>query len=89
MTSLAFTPILSMEAVLSSNYLYEKRMINDAGGNILYVAFNQTPNAATSANTWFILKMLYDSNGFLNRVQLPDAGFGFNYIFDDIATYFS
>ena len=89
MTTLAFTPILSLEAVLSANYMYEKRMTNDSVGNILYVGFNQTPNALTSSNTWYILKMGYDGNGFLNRVQLPDAGIGFNYIFDDVASYFS
>jgi predicted carbohydrate-binding protein with CBM5 and CBM33 domain len=89
MTVLGFSGILALEAVLSSNYMYEKRLINDSNGNLLYVGFNQTANALTASNTWYILKMSYDGNGFLNRVQLPDLGIGFNYIFDDIASYFS
>lgn len=88
-----FGQILSLEAVISNSYMYEKRLILDeTDGKTLYVAFNQTPNASTASNTWFILKFLYEVIGgdnFLNRIQLPDNGIGFIYNVDDIETYFS
>lgn len=84
-----FGLIQSLEAVLSSNYMYEKRLTNDEDGKTLFVGFNITPNAPTSGTGWFVLKFGYDENGFLNRVQLPDNGIGFLYIYDDIESYFS
>ena len=85
----AFTGLLSIAEVLSDEDLYEVRTINNSNGQVLYVGKSITPNADTSVAQWYIKKLLYDGNGFLNRVQLPDDGIGFLYIWDDVASYFS
>lgn len=69
--------------------LYEKRMINDTDGKILYLAISPIAKADTSLPIWDVRKMEYDGNGFLSWYRLPDNGIGFKYVFDDIATYFS
>jgi len=68
--------------------LYETRIENDANGNPLYVARSPIPNASTSDTIWYIQKLYYDSNGFLERVQQPSAGYAFKYSWDLRATYF-
>ena len=82
----AFTGLLSIAEVLSDEDLYEVRTINNSNGQVLYVGKSITPNADTSVAQWYINKLLYDGNGFLNRVQLPDDGIGFLYIWDDVAS---
>lgn len=88
MTTNNFTNFLALEAVLSQGDLYEQRMQNASNGQILYLGKNITPNALTSDPTWFIKAFTYDSNGFINRVQLPLNGPGFFYVWDNVATYF-
>lgn len=84
-----FNNFLALNDVVQDNDMYERRMINDSTGNILYLAITTIPNAATNARVFLVRKFLYDGNGFVNRVQLPDNGIGFTYSFDDITTYFS
>lgn len=68
---------------------FEKRIENNAGGSILYVGWSPTPNAPTSGASWMIVKMGYDGNGYLDRVQMPDDGVKFGYIWDNNSSYFS
>lgn len=75
--------------VLQSQNLLETRMINSAEGQIQYVGFAVEPNASTADAVWYILKFSVDSNGFINRQQIPDNGQGFFYVWDDVASYFS
>lgn len=83
-----FSNILAIDAVLPNNYVFEKRMDNDTQGNPLYLGFNITPSALTSAETWFIVKLNYDVNGFIDYVQLPNNGVGWLYSWDNRASYF-
>ena len=83
-----FTNFLAIADVLNDEDLYEVRTINSSSGQVLYVGKNLTPNADTSLPTWYVKKLWYGSNGFLNRVQLPNNGIGFLYSWDNVATYF-
>ena len=85
----AFTNLLSLSEVLQDEDLYEIRLENNNSGSVLYVGKNITPNAPTSEASWYIKKLSYDGNGFVNRVQLPDDGIGFKYAWDDRASIFS
>lgn len=85
----AFTNFLAISEVLQDEDLYEVRTENDAQGNVLYVGRSTMPNADEAEGIWYIKKLSYDGNGFLNRVQLPVDGPNFTYIWDDRATYFS
>jgi len=89
MTANRFTNFLAYQGILALDDGYEKRFVVDDSGNILYTAKCLTPNASTADNIWSVLKIHYDINGFIDRVQLPDDGEGFLYNFDDIVTYFS
>ncbi len=89
MTVNSFSGLLALAQVLDNEDLYETRTTNNDTGQILYVGKNITPNASTAAPTWFIKKISYDGNGFLNRVQLPDNGAGFYYVWDNVSDYFS
>lgn len=84
-----WTNFLAMSEVLDLTDLFETRMDNDSSGKILYVGMSQTANADPALPIWFILKLSYDGNGFMNRKQLPDSGGGFLYSWDNRATYFS
>jgi hypothetical protein len=83
-----FTNILALSTVLDPNDQFEIRMINNAGGQILYLGKALTPSADTSKPIWYVKKFSFDVNGFLNYVQLPNNGVGFFYIWDDVTTYF-
>jgi hypothetical protein len=85
----SFTGLLALAEVLSNEDLFEIRTENSDLGQIVYLGKNQTENASTAEFSWFIKKFLYDTNGFLARVQLPDSGIGFLYSWDLRATYFS
>lgn len=85
----AFTNFLAVAEVLQDEDLYETRLENTAEGKILYVGKSIIPNASTSEKIWYIKKLYYDVNGFIDRVQLPDDGPSFTYSWDDRATYFS
>lgn len=85
----AFTNFLAVSEVLNDEDLYETRTENDSSGQVLYVGKSITPNADTSQRIWYIKKLGYDGNGFLNRIQLPDDGPNFTYAWDDRADYFS
>ena len=65
----------------------EKR-IEYSGDNPIYVGYTRTPNAATSEESFFIIKMTYSGSN-PTRVQLPDDGAQFKYAWDDRATLFS
>jgi hypothetical protein len=81
--------IIALSDVAPVGMQLEKRMTNSDTGQVLYLGWNATPNASTSALTWYIVKVLYDGNGYINRVQLPDNGAGFYYSWDLQADYFS
>lgn len=66
----------------------EKR-IEYSGTSPIYAGWTRTPNAATSEESFFIIKMTNDGNGNPTRVQLPDNGAQFKYAWDDRATLFS
>lgn len=85
----AFTNLLNLSEVLQDEDLYEIRLENDNGGSVLYVGKNIVPDAPTDDPSWYIKKLSYDGNGFVNRVQLPDDGIGFKYAWDDRASIFS
>ena len=85
----SFTGFLALTNVLQQQSLLETRIENNVSGQPIYIAYSITPNADTAARVWYILKMSYDGGGFLSRVQKPDNGDGFLYIYDDRATYFS
>ena len=89
MSTNSFTGLLALETVLSLSSLQEKRAINNASGQILYLGISLTPNADTSLPIWMVLKFEYDSNGFFDHQQLPDDGAGYIYVWDDVSTYFS
>ena len=72
----------------SAEVFLEKRLENDGSGNPLYVGYNRKPNAATTEESWYIIKMTY-SGGYVVRVQLPDNGPQFKYAWDSRASYFS
>ncbi len=84
----AFTNFLSVAEVLQDDDLYETRLENTVDGQILYIGKAITPNADTAAKVWYIKKLSYDSNGFVNHIQLPVDGPSFTYSWDDRATYF-
>lgn len=85
----AFTNQLALEAVFQDDDLYETRLENDVTGKVIYIGQCIVPNGSTSERIWFIKKLGYDGNGFIDRIQLPDDGTGFLYIWDDRATYFA
>lgn len=64
----------------------EKRMAYD-GDNLEYEGFNREADAATDAESWFIVKYTYSGSN-ATRYQLPDDGPQFKYSWDDRATYF-
>lgn len=84
-----WTNFLALQAVISSDTIYEDRMENDSAGNILYVGLCPRPKAPRDEPIWLILKLSYDGNGFLEYKQLPDQGASFSYVWDDRASYFS
>lgn len=83
-----WTNLLALESVLGANAQLEKRMVNSDTGQIQYVGYTMTPNANEALPIWFIVKLSYDVNGFLNYYQLPVNGPGFIYIWNDMASYF-
>ena len=89
MSANIWTPLLALNEVLDLDDLYEFRMENDSQGKILYVGMTQQANAPTDEPIWYVVKLNYDVNGFLNYKQLPVNGAGFLYAWDDRATYFS
>ena len=84
-----FSEFIRNQALLPDDDLYEVRLENDANGQPIYIGLTITPNAPTSQDIWALLKLTYDVNGFLLRKQLPDAGQGFNYNWDNRATFFT
>ena len=68
---------------------FETRIENNVTGSPLYVWRSPIPNADPAERVGFVTKMYYDGNGFLSRVQMPDAGVSFTYSYDDRASYFS
>ena len=73
---------------MQPNQLLEMRLENSSGGSPLYIGLTPNANALTSDPVWYVLKLGYDVNGFLDYQQLPDNGRGFTYIWDSRATYF-
>ena len=84
----SWTSLLALEPILGSNAQLEKRMINSDTGQIQYLGFCMTQRGSTSSPIWFIVKLQYDLNGFLNYYQLPVNGPMFGYIWDDYSSYF-
>lgn len=83
-----WTNLLALTEVLDLDNLYETRIENDSSGKIIYVGLSQQAAAPTDEPIWFIFKLSYDINGFLDYKQLPNNGGQFTYIWDDRATYF-
>lgn len=89
MTLNSFTNFLAVAEVLTDEDLYEVRTENNSSGQVLYVGKCITPNGDTSLPIWYIKMLGYDSNNFLNHIQLPVNGPNFTYIWDNRADYFS
>ncbi len=69
--------------------LYQEiRYERDGDDFPIYIGYNRQPNAATTAETWFIVKNTF-TDGAITRQQLPDDGVQYKYSWDDRATYFS
>jgi hypothetical protein len=83
-----WTNFLAVSEVLDLDNLYETRIENDSSGKILYVGLSQLARAPTDEPIWFVFKLSYDGNGFLDYKQLPVNGAVFTYVWDDRATYF-
>ena len=88
-TQNSWTNFLAVSEVLDLDNLYETRIENDSSGKILYVGLSQQPSAPTDQAIWFIFKLSYDGNGYLDYKQLPVNGASFTYVWDDRGTYFS
>jgi hypothetical protein len=88
MTLNSYTNLLSLAQVLDNQVLYETRLINNDTGQALYIGLCATPSGSTSELIWYVRKLTYDDNGFLNYVQLPNSGVGFIYSWDLVTTYF-
>ncbi len=84
----AFTNLLSLNSIIDSDTQLEKRMVNSVTGQVEYIGYSLMPSANTSLPIWFIVKISYDVNGFLNYYQLPNNGVMFGYIWDNFADYF-
>ena len=67
---------------------YETIIENDGLGNPIYVGRSPIINPAESADVWYIVKMLYDGNGFVEQVRIPPNGRAFVYSWTNRATYF-
>jgi len=67
----------------------EKRMDYDVNNNLIYVAYNKTPNASPDSLTWLIFKLTYDVNNNATRYQLPDTGPSFQYSYTLRTSYFT
>lgn len=65
----------------------EKR-IEYTGDNPIYIGWTKTPNAATSQESFFIVKLTYSGDN-PTRIQLPDDGAQFKYAWDDRASLFA
>lgn len=88
MSSNIWTNFLALSSVLGIEDQQETRIENDVNGKILYIGIARSPSAPTNERIWFITKLGYDVNGFLDYKQLPVDGPGFVYVWDDRATYF-
>jgi hypothetical protein len=89
MTTNVFTGVNNLQNTIGPDNYFESRVENDSEGNPLYIAWSPIPNAGESDEVWYIKKLFYDINGFVERVQLPDDGAKFTYAWTDRATYFS
>lgn len=83
-----FSATLALASVISQNDLLETRLDPNGTGQIQYIGRTIQPGATTSLSVFYIVKLSYDVNGFLNYIQLPNNGPGFIYVWDDRATYF-
>lgn len=83
-----FTNFLALTDVLLDDDLYETRLENDTDGKVLYIGKSISANSSTSEKVWYIKKLSYDVNGFIDYIQLPVDGAGFLYAWDDRSTYF-
>lgn len=84
-----FNPIFSAGSTIGNDDFFEQRIENDSEGNPLYVAWTPYENGSVSEKIWYLKKLYYDTNGFVEHIQLPDDGPGFIYAWDQRATYFS
>lgn len=84
-----FSPLLALQGVSESQAFFETRIENDSSGNPLFIGWSLTPNAATTAAIWQIIKMSYDGGGYLSRSQIPDDGQKYGYVWNDRSSYFS
>ena len=71
----------------NSELFLEKRMSYTGGGLLEYVGYSKNPNELTSADTWYIVKMVYSGTNVV-RYRLPSGGPKFAYVWDDRANYF-
>lgn len=85
----AYTQFQALLTAIAMSDLLETRIVNNGSGQPIYIGKNLTPNADPAASTWSLLKITYDGSGYLTRVQLPDNGQGYLYVFNDYASYFS
>lgn len=84
----AYQGFLALTPVLPNIDMLETRLENNVSGQVIFVGKTLTANADTSKNIWWIRKFSYDVNGFIEYIQLPNAGDGFLYSWDDRDSYF-
>lgn len=84
-----YDPIERLGTTLGTEDFYESRFENDANGNPIYAGWSPVVNESTANATWFIKKLYYDGNQAIVRVQMPDDGIKFGYVWDDRASLFS
>ena len=90
MTSITnvFSPVERVQNTLGADDFFESRFENDGNDNPIYAAWSPVPNANTADGVWYVKKIIYDGQAIV-RVQLPDEGVKFSYVWDDRASLFS
>lgn len=72
---------------IGNKALFETRIENNANGDPIYIGYSPLPAADTAEAVWLIIKLHYDGNNNITRVeQLENRIFG--YVWDDRASYF-
>ena len=84
-----FSGMERIQNTLGSEDFFEARFENDSNGNPIYAGWTPIVNGETDAGIWYIKKIFYDGNQSIIRVQLPDEGVKFSYVWDDRASLFS
>lgn len=79
-----------MPVAADAAMFWERRQELNGDGNPVYIGWNRTPNASTTALSWFIVKFTYTGTTptSFTRYQIPIPGVEFKYAWDSRANYF-